>query len=426
MKADSKSGGVLRETIDVIGNYWFGFGSAVALGVFRIVFGTLVFFNFILLSFDWEAWFSQHGYVPSWLGARFLDPRVGLGPGSVYSVPRIDILNGVTNDAISLAVFLATGLAALLTAVGLWTRVSTIALAIGVVSLHHHNAAILHGGDTVVRVMCLYLAIAPSGAACSLDRVIGLLKGRLSAAPAMISMWPQRLIAYNCALLYLTTTWAKWGGHLWQNGTANWYPARLPEFYRFPIPGFMNQFPMVYLTSYGTLAVEFAMGTLVFFKPLRGWVLLSGLLLHGYIEYSMNIPLFSYIVTSLYISFYDGDEVMAWAQRRGSKLKNLHRIVLIPSGQQLKPNAAAFLNAIDPFKLVKYEASDLAQWQAQTVGGEPTPVWASLAKRSPGCWLFGWYPGFWKWFESHSLEPISAPKAESKQSTPLKKSKSHS
>ncbi len=426
MKTKPESSGALRETFDVIGQYWFGFGTATALGVFRIVFGTLVFLNFVLLSFDWNTWFSEHGYVPSWLGARFLDPRIQVSAGSSFTVPRLDILSGVTNDNISLAVFSLTALAALFTAVGLWTRVSTVALAIGVVSIHHHNAAILHGGDTVVRVMCLYLAIAPSGAACSLDRVIGVLKGRISANPVLISMWPQRLIAYNCSLLYLTTTWAKWGGHLWQNGTANWYPARLAEFYRFPVPAFMNQFPMVYLTSYGTLAVEFAMGTLVFFKPLRGWVLLTGLLLHGYIEYSMNIPLFSYIVTSLYISYYDGDEVMAWAQRRGSKLKILHIKVFIPINRQLKPRASAFLNVIDPFKLIRYEAGTQESWTAETMSGKQLQTWKAIAKRSPGCWLFGWYPGFWTKFESSALEPILVSKVENKKSESSKKSKSHS
>jgi hypothetical protein len=128
-------------------------------------------------------------------------------------------------------------------------------------------------------------------------------------------MWPQRLIAYNLALLYFTTTWSKWFGGLWKSGDATWYPARLHEFDRFSVPDFVNQYPMVKVTTWGTLAVEFALGTLVFFKPLRKWVLLSGIALHMWIEYSMNIPLFAFLMTTSYIVFYDGEETAAWWDR---------------------------------------------------------------------------------------------------------------
>lgn len=170
-----------------------------------------------------------------------------------------------------------------------------------------------------MRMSAVYMALAPSGAAISLDRRIALKKGLADAIPPMVSLWPQRLIALNCALIYFTTTWAKWFGNLWKNGTATWYPARLNEFKRFPVPGFFNEFPMVYVTTYGTLAVEFALGVLVWFRPLRKWVLLSGLLLHAYIEYSMNIPLFAFVITSMYVAFYDGEEVAGWFDRLKAK-----------------------------------------------------------------------------------------------------------
>lgn len=166
-----------------------------------------------------------------------------------------------------------------------------------------------------MRLSAMYLAIAPACAAFSLDRYFAVKAGRAPAQPPMVSLWPQRLIAYNCCLIYFTTTWAKWFGVLWKGGVATWYPARLHEFDRFPVPKFLNDFPMVYLTTYGTLAVEFALATLVWFKPLRKWVLLSGILLHGFIEYSMNIPLFGYLMTSLYLSFYEGEEIVGWWER---------------------------------------------------------------------------------------------------------------
>ncbi len=303
------------ESIKTAYNYWFKFGSPVAMGVFRAIMSGLIFINFCMISLFYQDWFSEKGYVPNWLAAFWLDKDVNLTANGQLRVPRIDLLYGVTDERVLWAFNIIVILAALLSSLGLFTRVSTIVLAIGVVSFHHRNAAILHGGDTVIRVCAIYMALAPSGAAFSLDRFFAVRAGRAPLIPPEVSLWPQRLIAYNCSLVYFTTTWAKWFGSLWKAGAATWYPARLHEFDRFPVPKFFNDFPMVYLTTYGTLAVEFALATLVWFKPLRKWILISGICLHMFIEYSMNIPLFSYLMITMYIAYYEGDEVVAWWEK---------------------------------------------------------------------------------------------------------------
>lgn len=285
------------------------------MGVFRAVMGGLIFTNFAMISVFFHDFYSEKGYYPGWMGAMTLNNNVYfVRDGSIY-IPRIDPLHGVTDYRILVAFNAFVLISALLTSLGLFTRVASICLAVGAVTLHHRNTSILHGGDTVIRVFALYMAIAPSGAAFSLDRLIAVKKGLAPAIPPLVSMWPQRLMAFNCCLIYFTSTWSKWFGSLWKGGNATWYPARLHEFDRFPVPAFFNQFPMVKVTTWGTLAVEFALATLVWFKPLRKWVLLSGLLLHGYIDYSMNIPLFGYLMATLYLSFYEGEEVAAWFDR---------------------------------------------------------------------------------------------------------------
>lgn len=290
------------------------------MGVFRAVMAGLIFINLCMITIFYRDWFSETGYSPVWASAQYLPKDVYLAQDGSVSVPRIDLISGITDYRILFAFNILIIIAALFTCFGLYTRVSSILLAIGVITFHHRNGLILHGGDTVMRVMAMYIAIAPSGAAFSLDRYFAVKRGLAPAQPPAVSLWPQRLIAYNCCLIYFTTTWAKWFGMLWKTGAATWYPARLHEFDRFPVPGFVNEFPMVYVTTYGTLLTEFSLATLVWFKPLRKWVLLCGLLLHGYIEYSMNIPLFGYLMATLYLSFYEGEEVSAWFDRLKSKL----------------------------------------------------------------------------------------------------------
>jgi hypothetical protein len=288
----------------------FGYGSPVTMGVFRAVFCGLVFVNLCMVALDFGSWYTETGYIPTAMLERWNG-----------GIPRLDLLESVTNPAVTAVFYALTVLAALLSCLGLWTRVATVALLIGVTSLHHRAPDILHSGDTLMRVMLLYIALAPSGAAFSLDRLIGLRKGTAPPLPPEVSMWPQRMMQVQVAIVYLTTVWHKSFGNWWLNGTATWYPPQLDEFDRFPVPEFFNQQPMIAITTYGTLLVELALGTLVFAKPLRKWVLLAGVLLHAGIEWRMNIPLFAFTAVATYITFYEGEETAAWLKRAAARLR---------------------------------------------------------------------------------------------------------
>jgi hypothetical protein len=292
----------------------FGYGSPMTMGVFRAVFGFLVVVNLAMVAIDFNSWFTETGYIPSAMIDRW--------NGGVY---RLNLLENVTNANVAAVFYSLTMVAAILTTLGLWTRVSSIALLIGVTSLHHRAPDILHSGDTLMRAMLFYIAIAPSGAAFSLDRRFALKKGSAPAELTPVSLWPQRMMQVQVAIVYLTTVWHKSFGDWWLNGTATWYPPQLDEFDRFPVPSFFDQQPMVAVTTYGTLLVELALGTLVFAKPLRKWALLGGVLLHAGIEYRMNIPLFAFIAVSSYMVFYEGEEVAEWLRRAAARLRRPSR-----------------------------------------------------------------------------------------------------
>ena len=73
--------------------WMFGYGSPVAIGVFRMVFGTLAFVNFAMVAIDFEAWYTERGFVP-----------VGLLERWTGGIPRLNLLEHVTNDNVT-AVF---------------------------------------------------------------------------------------------------------------------------------------------------------------------------------------------------------------------------------------------------------------------------------------------------------------------------------
>jgi hypothetical protein len=296
------------------------------MGLFRAVFCAIVFVNLAMVAIDFNSWYTETGYVPTAILERW--------GGGVF---RLNLLRHVTDSNVTAVFYGLTMLAALLTSLGLFTRIASIALLVGVTTLHHRCPDILHSGDTLVRAMLLYVAVAPSGAALSLDRLIAVRRGTAPVEPPEVSLWPQRMMQVQIAILYLTTVWHKSFGEWWLNGTATWYPQQLDEFDRFPVPHFFDLQPMIAVTTYGTLLVELALGTLVFARPLRKWVLLGGVLLHAGIEYRMNIPLFSFITVTTYMVFYEGRETAEWLRALVNKSRPLRAIVVrwAPAGKEV-------------------------------------------------------------------------------------------
>jgi hypothetical protein len=273
---------------------------------------------------DAEMWFSESGYVPLQsrdayyppMRARFL--FFGNPVDTGWTIPHFDPMAGLSDFGARLYL-VALFVVAVLAALGWKTRWTVALLFLGLLGAHNRNPLILHGADTAMRVLLFYLTLSPCGSMYSLD-------ARGKDRPGPVSLWPQRLAAWNLALVYLTTVWLKLGsqfGNTWRAGTATWYTARLEEFQRFPVPAFMSEFPMVRFTTYATLAVEVALGTLAFYRPARRTVLIAGLLMHAYIEYSMNIPFFSWIMASWYIVYYSGEEVEAFLARFQRRTKEI-------------------------------------------------------------------------------------------------------
>lgn len=310
--------------------WWFGHQSPVALGLLRLLLGfwAVVGLSLTLVMFD--DWYTPDGFVPKTLSDQFLKydshrlwPNAPWEFHLPFSIPRFTLL-WTDSAPITLGLYLLTLAAAIAFMLGWRTRIAGLILVMGMISIHTRTPLIIHSGDSLLRLCLIYLVLSPSGAALSLDRRRELKqKGLPPETPfEPVRITGQRLIQYQVALCYLTTVWWKWFGTFWVDGTATFYPSRMHEFSRFPVPEFLERQPFLGLTTYGTLIVEIALGTLFFWKPARKWVLISGLALHAYIEYRFNIPLFALIITSTYIAFYDGDEVERWLAKRrwGRKL----------------------------------------------------------------------------------------------------------
>ena len=370
-------------TYKSVDRWMFGWGSPTSLGLLRIAVGFLAIFNQSFLAWQYQDWYSDSGFTPRWVSTRWLGelPKFAMDNSGRHdlAIPRVNLLATISDSRIMLGVLILSVVLSVLLMIGFWTKPVAISLSLLIISIQHQSPAILHGGDTVIRLLIMYLALSPCGLACSVDRLIGLWQGKIRPGPVIAPLWTQRVIQVNLAILYLMAVWTKWVGVTWQNGYATWYPNRLAEFERFWIPDFMRQYPIVPITTYGTLLVEFAMVSLVFYRPYRKWVLALGMGMHLFIEYSMNIPLFSWLMIIQYICFYGGEEVTGWADRMGDRLRKFQ---IGFSMKNKTPGQVAAIEATDPFHLVNMDPQVTSS----------ASVTAAVV-RSPGAWWICWIPG---------------------------------
>ncbi|HEY9788041.1 MAG TPA: HTTM domain-containing protein, partial [Candidatus Obscuribacterales bacterium] len=89
-----------------------------------------------------------------------------------------------------------------------------------------------------------------------------------------------------------------------------YYTARLEEYAHFPVPILFDHLSTCQLLTWGTLLIEFSLCTLIWSRRFRKYVLLIGVIFHLGIDWSMNIPLFEYIMIAYYLNFLEPAFVM--------------------------------------------------------------------------------------------------------------------
>ncbi|MGO8718060.1 MAG: HTTM domain-containing protein [Acidobacteriaceae bacterium] len=274
--------------------FFFAPQSPTPIAVFRILYGVCVTATLVLLHAEWLDWFGVHSWITLSTMTR-VEPGVRLNLFTV--MPQ--------NDAWITAFFWIFLSFAILLTVGLWTRVSSVVVFVCLASMQQRNLYILHGGDVFLRVSGFFLMFAPAGAALSLDRVIRVRRKLEGPEIAPRAPWAQRMIQFELALLYFSAFLWKIKGVPWLNGTALFYVLHIHAIQRFPLPAWIQHPWILKLGTWYTLALEFCLGVLIWFRPFRYPLLLLGLLFHLCLEYSLNIPMFQWDVLTAYVLFLD-------------------------------------------------------------------------------------------------------------------------
>jgi Vitamin K-dependent gamma-carboxylase len=299
----------LRELRKLWDHFFFAPQSPLPIALFRILYGICVSATLALLHADWLNWYGVHSWV-SLSAMRQVEPGI-----------RLNLFTVMPQDDRWIAAFFWVFLAcALLLTVGLWTRLSSVAVFLCLTSIHQRNLLILHGGDAFLRIVGFFLIFAPAGAALSLDRLLRARRGLEGPEIKSRAPWAQRMIQIELSLLYLTSFWWKMKGHTWLDGTALYYVTHLHSIARFPLPRWIQSAAILKIGGWTTLALEFSLGVLIWFRRFRYPVLLLGLLFHLSIEYALNLPMFSWDVLTAYILFVDPSDLSDLVHRRRSAI----------------------------------------------------------------------------------------------------------
>ncbi len=282
--------------------------SPTPIALFRILYGVCAAVTILLLHSDWMEWFGVHSWV-SLSTMRTVEPGV-----------RLNLFTLIPQDDRWIAAFFWISLVfAVLLTVGLWTRVSSIAVFLCLASIDQRNLFMNHSGDTFLRVTGFFLMFAPAGAAFSLDRLLRVHKGLDGPEITPVAPWAQRMIQFELMILYLASFWWKMKGANWLNGTALYFVMHLHAVQRFPVPGWFRSLEFSKFATWFVLALEFCLGTLLWVRRFRYPLLLLGLLFHLSIEYAINTPMFQWDVLAAYVLFVDPADI----DRVSRKLRHL-------------------------------------------------------------------------------------------------------
>jgi hypothetical protein len=299
----------MKKLIQLWDQFLFEKISPLPLGIFRAAFGALVFTNLLALFPTRETWWGPEAIVSRAASLRY------------FSGYRLNLLNLLPDTTAYLTFFyVVLMIAALFLMLGLFTRLSSILVWLGLVSLAHRCPMILNSGDTFLRVCSFWLMFTPAGKLFSLDRMRD--PHALHKETIKVEAWQLRLLQIQFVIVYLTTFLSKIQGSQWLDGTAVGYVLRLDEFQRFPLPNFVFSSPMIHFATWSALTIEGALATLIWIPTLRLWVIASAILLHLGIDYSMNIPMFEWIMMWSLVLFVTEDD---WKTLIKTFSTNAHR-----------------------------------------------------------------------------------------------------
>ena len=269
--------------------FWFKPEPAYPLGLVRMAFGALVVLWTLSLYPDLHDFFGTAGIAPHQSGDTW--GVFAIWPGSAAL-------------SIGWAVLL---IAAVMLTVGWHSRLAAFLVFVLVVSFERRTSFVFNAGDGLIRIEALFLMVSSCGAALSLDRRR---VGKPFWSAESQAPWAVRLMQVQLSLIYVSSVLLKMTGDAWPHGTAVSYALRLDDMLILPAPQWLSTDALLMnLATWATLALELAIGVLVWRRRLTPWLLGAGVAMHGTIMIGINVGFFTPAMFVLYLAFVPPERV---------------------------------------------------------------------------------------------------------------------
>lgn len=282
---------------------------------------------------------NEEDRIQAYIEKQGVDPRLLLDRG----MPIFSVFFHMTDPTEQFIFHGAVIAVSVLFLLGIGTRITSVLAWFAHINYIHRSPHMLFGADTMMNIVLIYLMVGPSGAALSVDRLLGRWWSKnklgwvnawrkwrsqpvLSAdemVPFPFSEKPEpsasanfaiRLIQINVCIIYFAAGASKLLGVSWWNGTAVWSTLANFEFAPMRV-GLYNDFlrfmghneivftTFLFVGTYFTLAFEFSYPYLIWVPFFRRIFLAAALVLHGLIGVLMGLTTFSLIMVVMNMAF---------------------------------------------------------------------------------------------------------------------------
>ncbi|MGB8851995.1 MAG: hypothetical protein WCC69_00330 [Pirellulales bacterium] len=217
MNASATAGGTSpTSTIEATWTrFWLEPANPRPLAIIRMATALLALVLLSSYSADLDTWFGPDGMIPA-------------DPAAAWRSPWGWSLFDLTRSSDSLRqLFIMTAVVLMLLGVGLVTPVVSLAAPVLWASLLHRGPMLAGPADDCVAVLLWCLAIAPCGAAWSLDRWFR--RRTETPQPSIRGRIALGLMQVHAAAISLASLLAQLKGDVWWDGTAAWWLAARAE-----------------------------------------------------------------------------------------------------------------------------------------------------------------------------------------------------
>ena len=273
--------------------FWFTPSKPHTLALIRILGGGMLFYTHLVWSRGLTDFLGPKAWVTSAAASK-------LGEGWDGRNFTFSYLSYVESPALLWVLHLAALAVFAMLTIGLFTRVVAPLALVITLSYCHRLIGSQFGLDQVNALIATYLAIAPCGAAFSVDRLLASggrqppdtkPRGALAQTHVMTTI-ATRLIQIQMCIVYLFGGIGKIKGELWWDGSAVWFAAATLEYQSLSLTWLVHHPWLIALLTHITVFWETFYPVLIWPRLTRPIFLALAVAVHGGIAIFLGMPTF--------------------------------------------------------------------------------------------------------------------------------------